>query len=272
VADKFFNLLCPDILNTIVIPEGAIPSIETEYMDADNQEQPECRDVLWEYLPEDCHELITIKNRPLRTVGTPIKVQWDQYPSRKDALFAQNINLTSVGGGTCCMFNALAAEVFGDAPGRNFLHCEGILRGSAANYMLAHSDEFLHMLEFVFIPPQRDNESDVDFQTRKDTTLRMELYDYCENMRNNEPLKSRHGSSAVELEVISIILGCPIHIFDVSSPMKIGTQGIEEGVIQPNVVLGGSFTGAPIRLHYIGHYDAIRLKSSFNDPPFLSIK
>jgi hypothetical protein len=267
VADKFFNLLCPDILNTIVISEDALSSIETDYMDSDNQEQLESRDVLWEYLSEDCHELITIKNRPLRTIGTPIKVQWDQYPSRKDALLAQNSDVVGLFHGPSCMFKALALEIFGDASGRNFSLCERALRSAVADYMLAHSDEFLDNLDDCqLFPRQKDNESDRDFQVRKDTELRTKLHERCEGLRSGNCMNMLLGGPGLELEVISLIFGCPIHVFDVSSPMKIGAQGIEEGIIQPNIVIGGAFAGAPIRLCFSGHYDSIRLKSSFNDP------
>lgn len=230
--------------------------------------------ILRKYLPVREDE-VTIKNRPIRTVGTskPVKKIILEF-ARRTLAFQNQITFISHCPGNCG-YALLAMEIFGEhASGNtrleehsfqetetyvkyasaNIEHYAGILRAAVADYMLDHSDQF----RIAMAKPSNEvNDMDAD---SLDKFLQEELIRYCNRVRNNQG--NVQWCTGVELEAISAIIRTPIHIFHEKYPMRIGREGIEKGVIQPNCVIGGHYKNSPIRLGYKGDsYWILKLKT-----------
>jgi hypothetical protein len=260
IRDPYYTKYAPDIGNTVKFPENAAPVI-ANYVPPQQAEELITQDVKWEYLTCPQNKVV-IKARPPRTVGTTSKVNLDNY--RQDgrinwssALCAQNTIISNSAECGNCMYGALALEIFGEQRAScNIEYYAGILRNTAANYILANEEYHLPLMVQITDKPL-PNETEDQMYARLQPEFKRRLIDYCAAVRN-----TLQWGTAAEMEAIAAVVGVPIHVYYSARPMTLGKNGIEDGVIQPNNVIGGRFTGAPIRLLYSGyHYNPIRLKT-----------
>lgn len=261
-AEAHFNDLFLLILDTIAIPENASP-IAISFAQPAPEAPLVYQEILWEYLPADTdRNKIACKNPP-RNAGTSVKVSWRNYRGHRDAaLRAQNRVLENPARCGNCMYGALAIEIFGLNPHRDssmIEHYAGVLRQTAANFILRNPDNFLHAMSDPTNDHQHPGETNEDFAQRMQPILRERLQNYCRKVRDNQRSNLEWGT-ATEMSAISSVFGVPIHVFYINRPMDIGTEGIDEGVILPNTMIGSNFAGAPLRYMYTGnHYKPIRL-------------
>jgi hypothetical protein len=141
-----------------------------------------------------------------------------------------------------CLYGALAIEIFGKKKAKKDIQAYvGILRNAIANYILDNRSCFIPSMAYV---------DDKKISERHE----VRLVERCNKIRNKE------WGSGIELAAVSAMLQVPIHVFYTGAPMKMGTEGIEDGVIQPNVIIGSEFTGPAIRLKYTAsQYNAMKL-------------
>jgi hypothetical protein len=144
-----------------------------------------------------------------------------------------------------CMYGALSLEIFNkDDVNEDIEYYVGLLRAAAEDYILAHQEDYLPLMLQKTDRPEL-NESEDQMVIRLRSELEARLRTYCTKVRGNDKLE---WGTAMEMEAIAAIIGTPVHVFYIVHPMKLGEEGIEDGVIQPNSIIGGRFTGAPIRL------------------------
>lgn len=205
--------------------------------------------VQWKYLPIS-RDRVTIKSRNLRTTGTSVKIQPEQYKYRCSALFAQNTTSNIDDYDENRLYPALAKEIFGNVPEKELGNYIKILKCAAADYILDHPMEFLTAI------------ANNNLEEKNDAALRQQLEEHCAQMKRLEREDKRWLD--VEIAAISALFRIPIHIFNSETSCKIGNEGIEDGVIQPHFVFGESFVGAPIRMLYTpmsSEYYSIQLKT-----------
>jgi hypothetical protein len=266
IADKYFNSFSPSILNDVTLSEGAASTV-IEYTHVPLSELPITQDVKWEFLKVRKSE-VEIKSRQIRTEGTTHKVNITNYQNPhtgktdwEGAIAAQNTIIHNPADIMNDIYVALALEIFGDrliSSSSSIRHHASILRSAAADYILANKENYLPlMLEKYYHVRPSETEATVIARLKPD--LQMQLRDYCRWIRNNSNFAS--GTSE-EMEAIGAVVGVPIHVFYTNFSMEVGSKGIEDGVIQPNAILGGRFAGAPIRLQFDGiRYLPIRLQT-----------
>lgn len=272
INDKFMDAnhgsrMMIDVLDEIAWNDEAIPT-PIRFVLPPPPSETLTQDVLMQYLPSNIKRSdIIIKERPIRTVGTSVKVKWSDYPhSIGSAIRAQNIVIDNYARCGNCMYGALAMEIFGeDKANTNIDQYASILRNAVADYMWANKEQFLMtMIDDVDRQyGQVDRlESEEAFMNRMRGTLETKLRNHCDRIRDTVHLEWGTGR---ELEAVAAIFGVPIHVFNETDRMTIASgpdAGIEDGVIQPNSTPGNRFTGAPIRIKYSGnHYHPIRLRT-----------
>jgi len=257
IRDPYYTKFAPDIGNTVEFPENA-PPIVANYTPPRAVEEMITQGVKWEYLSCPQNE-VEIKARPVRTVETTRKINMANYSQGGimnwwGALLFQNTTIHNSAQCGNCMYGALALEIFGHRASINIEHYARILRHAAANYILANEEYHLPLMLKDTDKPKH-NETVDQMYARLQPEFKIRLRDYCTAVRN-----TLQWGTAAEMEAIAAVFGVPIHVHYISKPMPVGKDGIEDGVIQPNSILGGRFTGAPIRLLFSGnHYTPIRL-------------
>jgi len=259
IKDSYYTKFAPDIGNAVDFPENVAPVV-VNYAPPRPVEEMITQGVKWEFLSCQRNE-VTIKDRPVRTSGTTSKVNLAHYNQFgqvdwRGALSSQNNVIHNPAQCGNCMYGALSLEIFGDRASRDIERYAGILRAAAADYILANKEAHIPlMLKPTDRPRNGETEDQMVARLRPDLDAR--LREYCAKVRNNNTLE---WGTAMEMEAIAAVIGTPVHVFYTAHPMRVGREGIEDGVIQPNSILGGRFTGAPIRLLYSGwHYEPIRL-------------
>jgi hypothetical protein len=245
-------------------------------------------DIQWKLLPNVPHQDVVIKNRPIRIAKTayPVvnikafiyqfsylsdanrylydgKINWENALRSQNDIIIPRPGLVSARNNVD--YASLAIEIFGEKVKNDINHYTGILREAAAGYIQANEESYLSsLIEFSDLSdPSELSESEEAVLDRLKPTLQNRLKTDCDKIRMNiaPPGRILERISLREMDAISTVLRTPIHIFDINHPMRVGTEGIEEGVIQPNCVLGGTFSDAPIRLIYDGiHYNVMRLR------------
>lgn len=271
-AEHHFNTLLNLFESTITIPENAFPTVIT-FAQPVQETPPEYQEVLWQYLPESVDRNSVVGKNPVpRNIGTSVKVSWRDYHGRRyQALQAQNTIIDNPARCGNCMYGALAIELFGintdddDEDNDEVEYFAGILRQTAVNYMLTNPDQFLQSMVDPARDHQRAEETDQAFNERMQPIWMERLRNHCRKVAGNDADDPEWGT-AVEMSAISAVFGIPIHIFYTAHPMEIGTNGIDEGVILPNSVIGGNFAGEPLRYIYTGqHYEPIHLRTVFSE-------
>lgn len=255
VSDHYFNLFSCDILDTVRIPENA-PVTAVAFIHPQTEHNLLKQDVQWQFLPEDIRKDVIIKNRPIRTIGAAQKATLKDFQSkgRSGAIDAQNYVIHNPARAGDCMFGALALEIFGLHIVQNIDHYVTILRKAVVDYILTHKEQFRDGMAKETDQPY-PYEREENFLKRIEPELDRRLEEYCHAIQDRQ-----EWGTGLELEAIAEIFGVPIHIFYVNKLMRIGSDGIEDGVIQPNSILGSKYDGAPIRLKYTGtHYCPIHL-------------
>lgn len=210
------------------------------------------QEVLIKYLSDGINPNdVVIKSKLVRTTELPSTSKVSKVELNRNRLGAIDkqhyidTNPARIGN---CMFGALSMALFGQ---NSEWHCTK-LRESASAYMLDNSDQFL-AIGMEGIQPF-SWESDATFNAR----LLRALKEHCLSL----PQSHEYGSIR-ELEAIASVFGVRIEILDYNNPnpMMVGTEGIDDGVILPNVVAGARFSGVPVRLCYSGnHYQNLRFK------------
>lgn len=259
IQEKYFVQMLPSITNTLQIQEGAAPTA-ISLIKKPGIDKLVAQDVLMQFVHGPSAADISIKERPIRETKTRYPVRWSQYPNNAyGAIEHQNETLPNPARCGNCMFGALSIEIFGQRAYRDIEYYATVLRRAAAEYMLANKDQFIFSMIEADDYLQGRNESEESIMRRLRPVLERKLEAWCHLLTN-----TLEWGTGRELEAIAGVFGVPIHVFYMAQPMRIGSaqDGIEEGVIQPNGIMGGRFTGAPIRMTFNGaHYQPIRLRT-----------
>jgi hypothetical protein len=259
IQEKYFVQMLPSITNTLQIQEDAAPTA-ISLIKKPGIDKLISQEILMQYVHGPSTADITIKDRPIRATNTRYPVRWSQYPNNAyGAIEHQNDTLPNPARCGNCMFGALSIEIFGQRAYRDIEYYATVLRRAAAEYMRANKDQFIFSMIEAGDYQQNSNESEESIMRRLRPVLEQKLEAWCNTIQN-----TLEWGTGRELEAIAGVIGAPIHVFYMSQPMRIGSaqDGIEDGVIQPNGIMGGRFTGAPIRMSFNGaHYQPIRLRT-----------
>lgn len=253
---NFFKpkFMAQEIYNNVEFKEDVVPTISKDYfLDLTKLDIREKKEVDLEFIPLNLRPMISIKRRrerivPLQTIYRVSSFEASSKP--RQALLKQNNVLDNYSSCGNCGYGALAMEIF-----ESYTHSFNIdnvsekLRNITADYIQSNSDIYL---EYML----RSGEI---FSPNMTTRLKQRLESYCYNLKFQG---SRNWISEFEFQAIARLFGVRIEIINLSLPLKVGQNGINEGVILPNLCFGSTYTGAPIRLVFKNdnHFEVLKIK------------
>lgn len=252
--------VCEDLYNEITFNSDVKPTVSKfDPSTMWNQVERVSQDVQWDYVPERLRSQVTIKQRPVVAPPLPEHLKLIQSAltsmNRNSAISHQNQLVDNRARCGNCMYGAMALEIFEGAASASIDYYAGVLRQIAANYMRDHKEKYRR--NFV------EYNAGERYSPALDGVLDRRLEGYCRKVENNSEEQLFWGTDN-ELGVLAEVFGVQIQLFHMGIPLKVGSSGEFEGVIQPNHIIGNQFAGAPIRLEYSGgnHFIPVKLRNS----------
>lgn len=247
--------MAQEIFENVTFSSPSKPKIPSENLfDILKTDIREAKEVEFRFIPESLRPHITIKHRRERLdlldeCHRADKLSYYTYASLKNAVSMQNDIITNVAQVGNCGFGALAMEIFeGYANSFNIDKLSWQLREITANYIRTNSQNYLEKM-------LREGEN---FEPSMAFKLSQRLESYCRSLNCGSWI------TELEFEVISCLFGVPIEIINLDLPCKVGSNGIDVGLILPNLCYGSNFKGSPIRLILKNgnHFEVIKLKKT----------
>ncbi|MDR3624570.1 MAG: hypothetical protein P4L16_05475 [Chlamydiales bacterium] len=279
VKDKHFNVLRQWMNLTLELPESKrVPVVVEKVMERAPVIEKQFKGAELKYFGDYCH-LVTIKKRSEYNALSPkLRVQENEKKPRTSLNLIKNgfgerifnrqykqIN-SGVGNGNC-MYASLALEIFDNLPKAEINSYILILRKAIADYIRDHKKDYREAMI-----QHRDWDKSISYG---DLSRGKKESEESHNKRVDEALETRckhieatyedhwlYGSD-LELSVLADMLGVEIEVYRKSTEMSFGTEGANEGRIDPCGRYGKApYKGAAILLHLEGvHYTQLVLKT-----------
>jgi hypothetical protein len=247
--ENYFKKMYGPIWNHLELEENPLPTIlkPEKELPVIFQGQIE-QEIQFQYLDLEFHSKVILGKHPLSD-QPPIKLfnSWNEIGGANNGKKmyngvleqnTQSCNKTAYGN---CMYGALSLVIFGSNEESN---CSQ-LRKAAAKYMLDHKDIFA----FTMIDSLNENvvyqnkgESEKKYSKRIQPILEDLLIKHCESIQRAKFNEWIFGTDR-EMSAIAAIFGVEIQVFNASKTCKLNPM--ENGIIQPNSVVGNMYKGKP---------------------------